>query len=111
MKKVYLILLFVLFGAMTFNCASAGGDYTISSGSLFSSVTLNKDISTAAELNTKTGEACAMSFLSLIAVGDASAKAAAVQGNIKVVKAVDYSTTNFIYGLVFRSLCTIVRGE
>lgn len=107
MKK-YLILIFV--GYFFQNCFAVAHGYNMGGGSLFTSVTLNKDVSTAIDTGSKTGEACTHGFLGLISVGDGSAKKASENGSVKVVKAVDYSYDN-VLGLLYESTCTIVRGD
>jgi hypothetical protein len=44
----------------------------------------------------KTGEACARTFLAIIATGDASLEAAKRSAGIKQVTTVDHHSTNFI---------------
>ncbi len=58
---------------------------------------------------TKIGEACAKSYLGIVALGDASIEKAKTNGSITKVATVDHETTNlyFFYG----SYCTIVTGE
>jgi hypothetical protein len=109
MKKVIFLATISLVSILFSNCASSG--YSLPQGSIFTGVTLNKDVSTAADLNTKSGESCAFSVLNLFAFGDAGAKAAATRGGLKVVRAVDFSYTDVFYGALFSSVCTIVRGE
>lgn len=55
------------------------------------------------------GQACATSYLGLIASGDASIRAAAEAGRITNVKNVSHKVQS-ILGL-FASVCTVVRGN
>ncbi len=57
----------------------------------------------------KTGEACARSYLGVVAVGDASIEKAKANGSITKVATVDHETTNILY--FYGSYCTIVTGE
>lgn len=57
----------------------------------------------------KEGQACATSYLGLVATGDASIATAAEMGGVKKVTAVDHHSTN-ILGIV-TTYCTIVRGH
>jgi len=57
----------------------------------------------------KVGKACADSILGLVARGDASVRAAKLNGGIKEVTVVDHSARNF-FGIV-GEWCTIVRGK
>lgn len=58
---------------------------------------------------TKHGKACASSILGLIARGDASVRAAKVNGGITEVTSVDHSARNFLN--VVAEWCTLVRGH
>lgn len=57
----------------------------------------------------KQGKACADSILGLIAKGDASVRAAKLNGGIKEVTVIDHSARNF-FGIVGQ-WCTLVRGK
>jgi len=59
------------------------------------------------KLGTKEGEACAKSYLTLFATGDASIKTAAANGGITNVMSVDHRTQ---WILIYGEYCTIVRG-
>jgi hypothetical protein len=54
------------------------------------------------------GKACATSYLGIVAVGDASIKAAAAAGGITRIDSVDAEATNMI---VIGKFCTVVRGS
>lgn len=57
----------------------------------------------------KRGEACAASYLSLVAVGDASIDTAKKLAGITKVASVDHTFTQvYVY---YSQYCTIVRGE
>ena len=56
----------------------------------------------------KQGKACADSILGLIARGDASVRAAKVNGGITEVTSVDHSARNFLN--IVGQWCTLVRG-
>jgi hypothetical protein len=58
---------------------------------------------------TKTGEACAVSILGLVATGDASIAAAKSAGGIKEVSTVDYKSTSVLG--IYASFCAIVKGR
>lgn len=57
---------------------------------------------------TKQGKACADSILGLVARGDASVRAAKLNGGITEVTSVDHSARNFLN--IVAQWCTIVRG-
>ena len=52
--------------------------------------------------------ACARSFFGVVAMGDASAKAAAANGGITRVNSVEHSATHYFF---LGDFCTIVRGS
>lgn len=109
MKTTKVLAIIFLLSTVMMNCLSSG--YSLSDGSLFTSVALNKDVSTAADLSFKSGEACATSFFGAISLGDAGAKKAAENGGIKIVRAVDFKYRSVFSGGIFASVCTVVRGE
>ncbi len=76
-------------------------------GTLYTNV--KGPIDAEGSLGSKRGEACASSFLSMIATGDASISAAAANGGISNVKTIEHQSTNFL-GIV-GTFCTIVRGD
>lgn len=57
----------------------------------------------------KEGQACATSYLGLVAMGDASITTAAANGGIKKVTAVDHHSTNML-GII-NTYCTVVHGH
>ena len=58
---------------------------------------------------TKTGKACAQSYLTMVATGDASVQAAKANGGITQVAEVDHSAKNILG--IFGEFCTIVKGS
>ncbi len=59
--------------------------------------------------HSKTGKSCAMSVLSLVAVGDNSVESAKKDGMITRVSSIDYRVDNVLG--VYGTYCTIVKGE
>ena len=57
----------------------------------------------------KKGESSSMSILGLVAVGDASSRTAAANGDIKTIESADYRYFN-VFG-VYQRYTTIVYGE
>ena len=106
-KKISITLL-ISASLAVFSQCSAG--YVPPSGSLYTSVKMNKDVSTKTSVNGKVGEACATGILGIIATGDASVKAAAANGKIGTVAAVDYSSTA-ILGSLYTKTCTLAVGD
>jgi hypothetical protein len=58
--------------------------------------------------NQKEGKACMETLLGLLARGDASVRAAKLNGGITEVSVVDHSSRNFLN--IVGEYCTIVRG-
>jgi len=78
-------------------------------GSLYTDVKYPSDSPNQAKIVEKKGEACATGILGLVATGDASLEAAAKDGKITQITAVDYHYNN-ILGL-YAKYCTVVKGE
>jgi hypothetical protein len=57
----------------------------------------------------RTGEACVASVLGVAAFGDASIAAAAKQGGLSMISAID--TSQFSILGIYASHCTLVRGK
>lgn len=108
MKKIVLTIIAMGMVAFLANCVSSG--YDVPPGSLYTNYTVNKDVSTAADVSGKEGTACASNILGWVATGDAGIKAAASSGGIKTVKAVDFSRM-VILGSIYTKVCTIARGD
>ena len=107
MKKLLIVGLALAVAAAI---ACSGGGYQAPSGSIMQNTTLNKDVSTATDLGSRTGEACTGAILGIISSGDGGVKAAAAAGGITTVKAVDYKVDNLL-GSVLANTCTIVHGD
>ncbi|WP_245918436.1 TRL-like family protein [Leptospira ellinghausenii] len=58
---------------------------------------------------TKEGFSCSISYLGLVAYGDASIEMAQRQGNIKEITSIELETYNF-FG-IYAKLCTVTRGN
>jgi hypothetical protein len=100
-----LLLVACSLSVVLFGCATGGPD--IGPGLIFSSVD-GPIMATTAEKASKSGEACAMNILGLVAVGDNSIEAAKKNGGIKVVSSADYNMLS-ILGF-FSKKCTRVKG-
>lgn len=62
------------------------------------------------QLGAKEGRASAFSLLWLVAWGDAGSKAAATQGNLKVIRHADTEVQSVLFGLYSR-VTTVVYGD
>lgn len=107
MKKIIAVAIVAAFAAAI---ACSGGGYAAPSGSIMQDTTLNKDVSTATGVGSKTGKACTSGILGIISSGDGGVKAAAAAGGVTTIKAVDYQNNNLL-GSVLAETCTIVHGD
>lgn len=64
---------------------------------------------TTNNIGKKKGEACAMSILGLITLGDAGIKAAAEAGGVTQISAVDVNSLNVLG--IYAKMCTVVSGD
>ncbi len=87
--------------------ASCAGVKSPVSGIIFTKVKATEHSSEFAR-GTKTGTACAESYLSLVALGDASVEAAMKAGKITKLTHVDYTADTI---LVYGKYCTIAYGN
>lgn len=101
MKKLLLLPIAALALSVT-SCASYAPN-----GALYTDATMGQSASGVA--GAKTGQACAKSYLGLIATGDASIAAAKTAGGITQVSSVDQHTTNVLG--IFGEYCTVVKGQ
>ena len=85
------------------SCASGGIGPT---GMIFTSTKIG--IHGSSPNGAKKGQACAQSFLGLVALGDASVGAAAAEGGISAVQSIDVEVFSL---LVYAQACTVVRGN
>lgn len=67
------------------------------------------DTATPSTATGKEGKACAMTILSLVALGDASITTAKANGGITEVSAVDHTSKNILG--IYGEWCTIVKGK
>jgi len=108
MKNLCLII--VSLSALALLTSGCGGVVASPlSGCLYTNVNAPID-SEEGVADSKTGEACAVSILGLVAFGDASIDAAKKAGGISAVSTVDYHSTGcltFLYG----RFCTVVTGK
>ncbi len=105
MKKVVISILALVLLAPMIGCA--GGGIGPVSGWAWADVRGPVDAEGA--VGGKTGEACATSYVGVVAIGDASIATAAANGGIKNVTNVDQHSTNML-GIIVK-YCTIVSGN
>ncbi|WP_411823607.1 TRL domain-containing protein [Leptospira sp. 'Mane'] len=104
--KFVLPILFFLF---SLNCAAFDPGYTTARGSVFENYTMNKDVSSSTDIGAKTGSACVYNIFGAFTVGNGGVREASLKGDIKKVKAVDYSVSSFFS--IYARLCTVARGD
>ena len=103
-KKVVLSILALVLFAPMMGCAQA---YSPVSGWAWADV--HGPLDAEGAIGGKKGEACATSYVGVVAVGDASIATAAANGGIKNVTGVDHHSTNML-GIIAK-FCTIVYGS
>lgn len=101
MKKLYLLLGFVV---LITGCATV-----LPQGAFYTEVSLPSSAASGDLSYTKVGTAQATSILGLVATGDASIEAAALNGGIKKVKYVDYHAKNILG--IYGEYTTTVYGD
>jgi hypothetical protein len=99
------ILLGLVSGFVVSGCAVAAPG--IVTGGIYSGYTIGSSVGPGT--GTKTGEACAMSILGVVAIGDASIDAAKQAGGIAQVASVDHHSFSILG--IYGTLCTEVKGQ
>lgn len=98
----------VLFAGTLMLLGSCASVRTPATGVLYSDV-YGPQGATANSAGNRVGEACAQSYLGLVATGDASIEAARRAGGITMITSVDeYASNIFVF---YAKYCTIVRGR
>lgn len=88
-------------------CAIVAGGNAGVAGSIYSEYKAPGQVGNAT--GTKTGQACAMSILGLVGIGDASLTEAMAHGQITQIAHVDHE--NFSVLGVYGRTCTVVTGQ
>ncbi|MFO0690654.1 MAG: TRL-like family protein [Myxococcota bacterium] len=104
MKKLVMTVLAVALLSPMFGCAMAASPVN---GSFWADV--HGPLDAEGAIGGKKGEACATSYVGVVAVGDASIATAAANGGIKTVTGVDHHSTNML-GIIAK-FCTVVYGN
>ncbi len=107
MKKVCLLAGFIAIVSSISGCATVSGGNGMALGTIYSGYKMGGAVGAGA--GTKTGEACAMSILGLIALGDASISAAKAAGGIAQVAHVDHDIFSILG--IYGKTCTVVVGQ
>ncbi|MBC7693017.1 MAG: hypothetical protein H7222_14740 [Methylotenera sp.] len=66
------------------------------------------DLATNNQSGSRMGEACAVSYFGLVAIGDATIETARRNGGVNMITSVDQKYKNY---LVYQKSCTVVRGR
>jgi TRL-like protein family len=101
------LIAFGLAASGLLSLSGCAGVYSPAAGSIWTDTKFGSTATTAAAAS-KTGKACATSYLGMVALGDASVAAAKAAGGITTVSSVDH-TANWM--LVFGTFCTVVKGS
>ena len=107
MKQLKFLFIFISIISLA-GCAGFGQPSGPGAGWLFTSVKGPLTVGPSSS-GSKTGEACSVNVLGLLATGDGSISTAASNAGISDIQAVDYDTNSFL-GLFTKS-CTVVHGE
>ncbi len=109
MRKVFFVLALASLGTFGTGCAGvAFMGASPANGFIYAGSTLNKQTVENA-VGAKTGEACAESVFGWVTWGDASVQAAAKNGGITKVGAVDSKINNYLG--IYAKYCAVVTGE
>jgi hypothetical protein len=104
MKKLVL-LLGMAAGIAISGCAVTGPGLV--NGTIYSGYSLGSAV--GAGTGTKSGEACAMSILGILALGDGSIESAKKDGGITQVASVDHTVFSILG--IYGNVCTKVTGQ
>jgi len=105
MKKFVALLGMAAGLGMLSGCAIAGPGLV--NGSIYSGYSLGSGVGPGT--GTKSGEACAMSILGVVALGDGSIDAAKKDGGVTQVASVDHSVFSILG--IYANVCTKVTGQ
>jgi TRL-like protein family len=107
MKKFALPVVCAAIVASMSGCVTVSGGNGAAVGVLYSGYKMGGAVGSGT--GTKTGEACAMSILGVVAIGDASISSAKSAGGITQVAHVDHDIFNVLG--IYGKTCTIVVGQ
>jgi hypothetical protein len=106
MKRMLMVLACAAVLTLLPGCGAVAGP-GILTGGIYSGYTLGSSAGPGA--GTKTGEACAMTILGIVALGDGSIDAAKGNGGISQVASVDHKIFSVLG--VYGTVCTVVHGS
>lgn len=108
MKFISSSLLIILL-IITISCSVGQVGYGAPPGLLYQDITLNHEFPRKSDLGSRLGSSCVESYAGLWSHGDAGIRAAAAEGGITTIHAVDYRIRNIFF--IYMSTCTIVYGD
>ncbi|PJZ68979.1 hypothetical protein CH373_04340 [Leptospira perolatii] len=91
--------------------ASNPGQALVRGGILYQQTTYWSGDQSVISANSKSGESCSKSILSVIAIGNSGIESAMKEGSIEEVSLVEYSQSAVLGGILYHSFCTIVWGN
>lgn len=106
MKRTITVLAAAVGLTMLSGCAAFAGPGAVT-GSVYSGYTLGSSAGPGS--GSKTGEACAISILGVVALGDGSIEAAKSNGGVGQVGAVNHKVFSVLG--IYASVCTVVHGS
>lgn len=112
MKSVLILPIICLILLTTNGCVVLQAPVVPPQGILFTNYQAPLDYdqdATKVNYELKVGRSSSSCILGLLAFGDSSIAAAALDGDIKVAHTADYEYTNFLF--IYQQYSTIVRGE
>lgn len=107
MKWLSFLVMIAILSISLSSCYTA--QYGNPSITLFYNAGINGFSGNSANLKDRQGEACAISVLALLAIGDASIQKAAGKAGITKISNVTHQTKMNLF--VVQEVCTIVRGQ
>jgi hypothetical protein len=106
MKRMLMVFAFAAGLTLLPGCGAVAGP-GILTGGIYSGYTLGSSAGPGA--GAKTGEACAMTILGIVAIGDGSIENAKSNGGVSQVASVDHKVFSILG--IYGSVCTVVHGS
>ncbi|MCB1175360.1 MAG: TRL-like family protein [Leptospiraceae bacterium] len=99
----------ILLLSLVTGCIVVQSQYGPPTGLFFQRTTMNHAFPKGTDLGSRVGTACVQSYAWLYSNGEAGVRAAAAEGGITTIRAVDYSILR--YFIFYEETCTIVYGD
>lgn len=109
MKSLTNILILLIAMSLLTGCLVFPSHYGASPGLIYQNTTLNHVFPKGTDLGSRVGTSCVTGYAGLWSTGDAGVRAAAAEGGITTIRAVDYSIES--YGMLYIRNCSIAYGD